>query len=189
MKEFFKGMSVLLIACLISGFVGGCASNKQAKTPDEIMSDQFTFSDVPIPSEYKLLRDQSYAFKDGQARIALLRYKGKGKIDDISWFYQEKMADFQWQEINIIDYDKNMQQFSKQEENCLVTIERINEPWFGIFPCHKILITIQLIPQKQSSSMEQGAGFSKPAASTGIKNTQPAHEPVKRKSTPMPILK
>ena len=189
MKKVFKVFSGLLVVCFISCFLSGCASNKEAKTPDEIMSDQFTFSDVPIPTEFKLLRDQSYAFKDGQARIALLRYKGKGEIDDISWFYQEKMSDFQWQEVNIIDYDKNMQQFSKQEENCLVTIEQINEPWFGIFPCHKILITIQLIPQKQNVSTEQGAGVSSTSSFTDVKRSQPASEPSRSKSVPMPVLK
>ena len=189
MKKIFNCLSFLLMVCLVSSFISGCASNKKAATPDEIMSDQFTFSDVPIPSKFELLRDQSYAFKDGQARIALLRYKGKGKIDDISWFYQDKMAEFQWQEINIIDYDKNMQQFAKQEENCLVTIERINEPWFGIFPCHKILITIQLIPQKQNSSLQQGSALNTSPAVAGTKTPTVKTQAKSSKSTPMPILK
>ncbi|MCD6459856.1 hypothetical protein J7L67_04225 [bacterium] len=185
MREVIKGVAGLVIICFVSCFVSGCASNRQAKTPDELMSDQFTFSDVPIPSKFELLRKQSYAFKDGQARIALLRYKGKGKIDDISWFYQEKMSQFQWQEVNIIDYDKNMQQFSKQAENCLVTIEKINDPWFGIFPCRKILITVQLIPQKQNSSAGQGAVLNKPPA----KEAPATYNSNDSEALPMPVLK
>ena len=138
---------VLLSAMLVC--LAGCATkSKSQEAAGIMMSDQVTFSDLPVPQNFKLLRDQSYAYKDGQARIALLRYKGKGKIDDVSWFYQENMADCQWQDVNMIDYEKNVQQFVKAGESALVTIEKVNEPWFLIIPCHKIVITIQVMPNQ-----------------------------------------
>lgn len=147
------------------------------------LSDQFTFSDLPVPQGYKLVRDQSYAYKDGQARIALLRYKGKGNIDDISWFYQQHMPEYRWEDVNIIDYDKNVQQFAKDQENALITIEKINEPFLFVIPVHKILVTIQLMPQRQeaASNLEP---IPAQAEMPEPRSFQPASQPA-----PMPVLK
>ncbi|MDX9703795.1 MAG: hypothetical protein RBU23_12260 [Candidatus Auribacterota bacterium] len=179
-----RALLVIALICIETLSISGCASkNKKKDAPGGIpLSNQITFSDLPVPKGFQLLRDQSYAYKDGQARIALLRYKGKGKIDDVSWFYQQNMADFQWKDINIIDYDKNIQQFVKGDESALVTIEKVNDPWFFIIPYHKILITIQLLP-KQQLDADAGAPIVPQAYSEPDRYEAPS------RSMSLPVLK
>jgi len=168
MKQLLKSTAVsatlFLTACTLLSS-SGCAKNKQqsAAVPQEYsgrgftVSSELTFSDIPVPKGFKLMRDQSYAFKDGQSRIALLRYSGKAKIDEISMFYQDTMQGYQWEEVKLIDYDKNIQQFVKENETCMVITEKSG----GLFS--KTLITIQLTPnQKQSSSRYEEPSYDRP---------------------------
>ncbi|GEM_PF-1268844 len=158
MKKLIKSgliCAALALAAYTVLSTTGCAKNKkQAQIPQEYsgggytVSNDLTFSDIPVPKGFKLVRDQSYAFKDGQSRIALLRYKGKAKIDEISMFYQNTMQGYQWEEVKLIDYDKNIQQFVKENETCMVITEKTG----GLFS--KTLITIQLTPHQKGASME-----------------------------------
>ncbi len=182
---------VVLLSVMLLSLAGCATKSKSQEGAGMMLSDQVTFSDLPVPQNFKLLRDQSYAYKDGQARIALLRYKGKGKIDDVSWFYQQNMAAYQWQDVNMIDYEKNLQQFVKAGESALVTIERVNEPWFLIIPCHKIIITIQLMPRQDGMQSAAGVESAPRSVAEPVSYEEPASKRYEAPSKAMslPVLK
>lgn len=164
MKKIVSKSWALILIIALSVMYEGCASKKQeqAKNQDTLqglpLSDEATFSDIPVPQGFKLQRQQSYAFKDGELRIALLRYKSNEKLESTSWFYQDRMSQYQWEEIKIVDYEKNIQQYIKGGELCVVTIENVNEPFFGIFPIIKTQLTIQIIPLPDSYTKEPAEG-------------------------------
>ncbi|MCB1194933.1 hypothetical protein KDK77_01995 [bacterium] len=151
-----KFQSVIPIVCILFLMMNtaGCAGKKKAAAASNQLriSDQITFSDLPVPYGFKLERSQSYAFKDGDSRIAMLKYTGRTKLDQVSGFYQNNMESYGWQALTLIDFEKTMQQFGKGQEVCTVTIERGNRPLLGIIPYSRTIITMQLTPSRSSSS-------------------------------------
>ncbi len=195
MQKFFKNTALMAILLLsaVSLTLTGCAKNRNISDADQafMASDEFTFGDLPVPQGFKFMRQQSYAFKDGDSRIALLRYKSRKKFDIATTFYQNMMQNYQWEEVKIIDYEKNIQQFAKGSEICIVTIENINEPFFGIIPFIKTQITLQLVPVPE---MTENTDITEKQDSASMESYTTQEEavsyaPSSNKIVPMSILK
>ncbi len=190
-KVFFQSCSLIALIALFLVYAG-CASKQVSteETPGLMISDEITFSDIPVPEGFKLLRQQSYAFKDGQSRIALLRYKSGEKLNMTSMFYQDMMSQYNWEEVKIIDYEKNIQQYVKGDELCFITIENINEPFFGIIKMLKTQITIQLIPMPENAS-QTSISTSSTADVAEVTPVRAVEEDVtpRRRTLPMSVLK
>lgn len=197
MKKFFMNttsiVGAILILLAVSLNLTGCAKNKNTKGTEQpfMASNEFTFGDLPVPQGFKFMRQQSYAFKDGGSRIALLRYKGRKKFSTATMFYQNMMQNYQWEEVKIIDYEKNIQQFAKGSEICIITIENINEPFFGIFPIIKTQITIQLVPIPEMTEYEETIDTQDTATGESYSTQEDVenYNPSSSKVVPMSILK
>ena len=145
-----RTLSVWVLTAIIALHISGCANKKKstASAMSYPASNQVTFSDLPVPYGFKLDRKQSYAFKDGESRIAMLKYIGRTKMDQVSGFYQNTMDAYGWQALKLIDFAKTMQQFGKSNEICTITIERGNKPLLGIIPYARTIITMQVTPNR-----------------------------------------
>jgi hypothetical protein len=179
---------VLVAGVFALSHLTGCAAKKGETYTDEYsglnMSAEVNFSDIPVPQGFTFLREESYAYKDGGIRIALLRYKGSETINQTSVFYQSLMSQHQWTEIKLIDYKKTIQQYAKGSEMSIVTIERINQPFLFI-PIHKTLITIHLLPMPTAS---QASAASAAPSSASTYTERQDYVPA-RKAYPMSVLK
>lgn len=83
---------------------------------------QLKFSDLPVPAGFKLLPQDSYSFESSGVRVAVLKYQGKANPDQVVNFYKEQMAMYNWDLINVIEYDQRLMNFERENESCIINL-------------------------------------------------------------------
>lgn len=113
------------IACFVLMFtLTGCASMMPGNADRALgPANTLRFSDVPVPAGFKLIPQQSYAFENGGIRVAYLKYKGNGTLDQVLTFYKEQMPVSRWDLLNISEFGQRMLNFEKENETCIVTMQ------------------------------------------------------------------
>ena len=121
-----KGLFLFLV--LAVAFSAGCANlNKKDKDlssgpamlePQSILK----FSDVPAPVGFKLILKESYSFENSGIRVALLKYQGKANADQVTNFYKEQLAMYNWNLLNVIEYGDRQLNFERDSETCVITL-------------------------------------------------------------------
>ncbi len=108
--------------------------------PDEIVAvnPDLRFDDLPVPVGFLVDLQSSYAFKNQETRVALLRYVGRQSTLNLIQFFTEQMPRYNWTLINQVEFEKIVLNFEKGRESCIVMIE----PQKG-----KTLITISVAPR------------------------------------------
>jgi hypothetical protein len=133
-----------IIACFVFMVtLTGCAS-MMAGNPDKTLTPANTirFSDIPVPAGFKAIPQQSYSFENGGIRVAFLKYKGNGTLDQVLSFYKEQMPVSRWNLLNISEFGRRMLNFERETETCIITIE-------SQFP--GTLITLSLGPKSANT--------------------------------------
>ncbi len=110
--------------------MGGCA------TPDHKVSSAvfdvekslavaptLRFDDVPVPSGFISISDESFIFQSESLRAGVLKYSGKASPETVMLFYNEQMPLYNWQLINLIEYGKKQLNYEKTAQSCIITIE------------------------------------------------------------------
>ena len=149
-----------LLAVLLVAALSGCATTKSTGSVDAVGDEDedyasttlpvtwdLRFSDVPAPVGFKLIHDRSLVFQTENTRVALLKYAGRAKLPDLVDFYKEQMALYNWELLNIVEYEKSVLNFARSRQTCIVTIEGKGM---------KKIITISVAP-KASGSIETQA--------------------------------
>ncbi|MCX5713303.1 MAG: hypothetical protein NT033_00490 [Candidatus Omnitrophica bacterium] len=120
-----------LVFCFVVFFVvlnlTGCANlskNEKSTGNPDILEPQamLKFSDIPVPSGFKQLPNESYSFESGGMRVALLRYRGKGTQDQVVNFYKEQMVMYNWNLLNIVEYGQRLLNFERDAESCIINL-------------------------------------------------------------------
>lgn len=126
-RNFFFILSTLyyLLAAL---FLTSCAATYSKKSdPTQIPSLEpaalLKFQDLPIPSGFIYLPEQSYAFQSANFRAGLLKYQGKATGDQVTVFFKEQMPMYNWHLINIVEHARRMLSFEKDQETCVITLD------------------------------------------------------------------
>lgn len=116
---FILGCMVLVLA------LSGCAMLSKDKSKENILEPQptFKFSDVPVPSGFKMIGEESYSFETQGVRVGLLKYYGKGDVDQVVNFYREQMAMYNWTLLNVVEYGQRLMNFDREAETCIVNIQ------------------------------------------------------------------
>ena len=117
----------LLILVLLAGCAtfpqnessGDAEKNKVALSVAPILK----FEDIPVPAGFKSLDKESFAFQNDKSRVALLKYYGGKTADQVVAFYKEQMASFNWDLVNIIEYDRKVLNYENSDESCIVTVQ------------------------------------------------------------------
>ena len=144
-----KFKSLFLVPCfLFLVLIAGCVTlPKNGSTVDAeknkvslSVAPSLKFEDLPIPSRFKLLDKESFAFQNDKSRVALLKYYGGQNAEQVLAFYKEQMALFNWALVNIIEYDKKVLNYENSEESCIITIQ----PQGG-----KSMVTVALSPKSR----------------------------------------
>lgn len=149
MRSFFLSLPLfLLLLC-------GCTTTSSHQvssvtSEDEILpatlaasAEASRFDDVPVPAGFKLLQDRSFVFQTEGVRVALLKYIGRAKLPELVNFYKEQMSLYNWDFLNIVEYEKSVLNFERDKQGCLINIEGNGA---------KKIITISLSPKNPVTS-------------------------------------
>jgi hypothetical protein len=141
--RIIKLCSLIIACCLLATILTGCASAPDARIePQTILK----FTDIPIPVGLKPLAMASYSFESAGVRVAVLKYLGRGNLDQVINFYKEQMPMYNWNLINIVEYGQRLLNFERENETCIITMQ--TSGWWN----ENILVTISVGPKSQYSS-------------------------------------
>ena len=134
--------------------ISGCATFSQDSSMSGSEKNQASlplapilkFEDLPVPAGFRIMDKESFAFENDKSRVALLKYYGGQNAEQVLAFYKEQMSSFNWNLINIIEYDRKVLNYDNSEESCIVTIQ----PQGG-----KSVVTIALSPKSRSIRPEK----------------------------------
>jgi len=124
-----KNISVFLILsafCLLHSF--GCTMmpkrDKAGEAPGLLEPQAvFKFADIPVPTGFKLLPNESYAFESSGIRVGVLKYQGKAEADRVINFYREQMPMYNWNLLNVIEYGERLLNFDRENETCIIRLK------------------------------------------------------------------
>ena len=147
--------SISLVSCLLPlVLISGCVTLPQKESANDAEKNKVSlsvapilkFEDIPVPSGFKLLDKESFAFQNDKSRVALLKYYGGQNAEQVLAFYKEQMASFNWNLVNIIEYDRKVLNYENSEESCIITIQ----PQGG-----KSMVTVALSPKSRPIKPEK----------------------------------
>ena len=140
---------VILVLTLIT--ISGCATPAQrgSAAGSEIeknlaVASTLRFDDVPVPVGFASIPTESFIYQTENIRAGLLRYEGKSSAEAVMQFYKEQMPVYNWQSINIIEFEKKQLSFEKTGQSCIVIIEGLKG---------KTIITISIGPKSEKAKI------------------------------------
>ncbi|PJC48719.1 MAG: hypothetical protein CO035_01930 [Candidatus Omnitrophica bacterium CG_4_9_14_0_2_um_filter_42_8] len=147
-----KVLSSFLVILFLAGCVtlpknesiGSTEQNKASLSVAPILK----FEDIPTPAGFRILDKESFAFQNDKSRVALLKYYGGKNAEQVMAFYKEQMASFNWNLVNVIEYDRKVLNYENSEESCIITIQ----PQGG-----KSLVTVALSPKSRPIKPEKSS--------------------------------
>lgn len=122
LRMLIFGLAIFYLpACIAS------SSNTKKSDPSQIPALEpkaiLKFPDIPTPSAFNFIPEESYAFESNNFRLGLLKYKGKASADQVIVFFKEQMPMYNWHLVNIVEYGKRMLSFEKESESCIITVD------------------------------------------------------------------
>ncbi|MDP8252889.1 MAG: hypothetical protein P9X27_00605 [Candidatus Kaelpia aquatica] len=122
--------SFLVALMVLSVFITGCSTlsgRRNSKLSDfekqlEV-SALLKFDDIPVPSGFKFIATESFAFQTDEIRVGLLKYTGRVSPEEVVVFYKEQMPLYNWKPINFIEYERRILNFEKDEQSTVITID------------------------------------------------------------------
>ena len=114
------------------------------------------FNDVPVPTSFKIVPQNSYCFECSGIRVGVLRYQGKATPDQVVSFYKEQMPMYNWTLLNVVEYGERMMNFDRENETCVITMASKG---------NTVFVTVSLGP--------------KPQTATPTKKTHKSEKPIK----------
>ena len=135
-----------LILILLSGCVTTYENRSSSTTKELSVSSILRFNDIPIPMGFSALDQESFTFQNDVNRVALIKYIGSKRVDIVVDFYKDQMPMYGWNPINIIEYDRRILNYEKNQETCLVTIEARGR---------KSIVIIAIAPKSRPMKVEK----------------------------------
>ena len=124
MKKYY--VIILLIAAFA---MSGCAMvnprrSSGVETPKSLeVSPLLKFEDVPVPSSFKIMPNDSFIFDNDVTRLGILRYSGGADASSVARFYREQMPLYNWRFINFVEFNTRIINFERDDQTCIVIIE------------------------------------------------------------------
>ena len=82
---------------------------------------KFQFEDLPIPSDFKILNDDSFVYETDNYRTGIIKYRGKDSYKNVANFFKGELPKYNWNLINSIEY-KNVAQLIFEKPNWITVI-------------------------------------------------------------------
>lgn len=115
----------IFILALVASVLAGCAAGPKNMTPPSgFLEPQIIpkFSDIPVPAGFKLVTKESYSFENAGVRVAILKYQGRASPDEVITFYKEQMPMYNWNFLNVIEYQERLLNFDRENQTCNITV-------------------------------------------------------------------
>lgn len=129
--------------CATPAYRGSTASSEMEKSL--VVASSLRFDDVPIPSGFVSIPTESFIYQTENIRAGLMRYEGRSSPEAVMQFYKEQMPVYNWQSVNIIEFEKKQLSFEKTGQSCIVIIEG--------FKNGKSIITISIGPKSEKAKL------------------------------------
>ncbi len=123
----------IIVIILLLSFSGCATTSEQSSFESEseethttstlAVTAKLRFPDVPVPVGFKLIEDKSFVFQTENTRVALLKYLGRARQEDLVDFYKEQMLFYNWNLLNMVEYERSILNFERAEQSCIITIE------------------------------------------------------------------
>lgn len=129
MNFFLKKYASLFLIIFLLPFLSlGCASAGPNTRSDGAakqlgVASALKFEDVPVPAGFRMVPDQSFSFQNDLTRVGILRYAGRANAQKVIQFYKDQMPLYNWQFVNMIEYDRSLINFEKTDQTCTITVE------------------------------------------------------------------
>ncbi len=124
---------IYLIFLVLFLFVG-CSLLKQntedtsLAPPNETQQiSNLTFEDLPVPSNMKLDRENSFVYETSNYRTGILIYNGNMDAVDVANFYKSEMSKYNWTLVNSLEYKKGSQLIF--EKPGWIAVVKIESTW------------------------------------------------------------
>ncbi|NQT90298.1 MAG: hypothetical protein HQ558_03495 [Candidatus Omnitrophica bacterium] len=123
-------IAVIVLAVLVAGCATGGSSTRSsrrsissesAKTLDVAM--RLKFEDVPVPSGFKPVVKESFTFQNEVLRVGILKYVGRASATEVVKFYKDQMPLYNWRFLNMLEYDRRIMNFDREDQTCIVVVE------------------------------------------------------------------
>jgi len=128
-KKMNSKVLQLTAVFLLLLFLSGCASSSPYKSDDADsykaldVSMALKFEDVPVPTGFKPIARESFVFENDVLRVGILKYSGRVNPDHVVNFYKDQMALYNWRFLNIVEYQRRIMSFEREDQNCIILIE------------------------------------------------------------------
>ncbi|MFH1479223.1 MAG: hypothetical protein ABIG92_05575 [Candidatus Omnitrophota bacterium] len=144
-------MLISILGCAVTGGGSSYRSGSSESVPLDVAS-LLRFNDVPVPAGFRILEEESFAFQNDLTRVALLKYIGNKVSDQVVAFYKDQMPLYNWNPINIIEYERRILNYERQSESCIVTVESKGR---------SSIVTIAISPKSKPMKVDSKAEFKK----------------------------
>lgn len=103
------------------------AEEEQSGTEIETNKDKsstapYRFTDVPVPSKFKLDRKRSFIYESGSIKAGFIIYTGWASLDALVDFYKTEMLTYDWELVSIFEHTDVGMVFAKEGWNCSVRL-------------------------------------------------------------------
>jgi hypothetical protein len=110
-----------LAGCASTGAYRGSGDEEAYKSLD--VSVALKFEDVPVPTGFKPIVRDSFVFENDVLRVGILKYSGRVHPDHVVNFYRDQMSLYNWRFLNIVEYQRRIMSFDREDQNCTILIE------------------------------------------------------------------
>ena len=124
------GTTILFCSCSGAADLRSISSEQSemdsAADKDESAEVSYRFTDVPVPSKFKLDRAKSFIYEAGSFKAGIITYSGWSKLDTLVDFYKKEMTNFEWEMISIFEHNDITLVYSKEGWSCTVHLSSGN---------------------------------------------------------------
>ena len=113
------GCSVLAL-CSCAGVAKKDASSKEGAFLEPQAA--LKFNDIPAPTGFKFLPEESYTFESAGVRVGILKYRGKADVEQVVNFYKDQMPLYNWNLLNVMEYGERLLNFEREQESCIINL-------------------------------------------------------------------
>ncbi|MDP2937702.1 MAG: hypothetical protein Q8N72_00425 [Candidatus Omnitrophota bacterium] len=122
-----RGILVLVFLCSCVLVLWGCAGvlKKDASSKEGAFLEPqaaLKFSDIPAPTGFKFLPEESYSFESTGVRVGILKYQGKADVEQVVNFYKDQMPLYNWNLLNVMEYGERLLNFEREQESCIINL-------------------------------------------------------------------
>jgi hypothetical protein len=116
-----------ILSCVL--LLTGCAASSPYRSDGADsykaldVSTALKFEDVPVPAGFKPIIRDSFAFENDVLRVGILKYSGRAHPDHVVNFYRDQMELYNWRFLNIVEYQRRIMSFERDDQNCTILIE------------------------------------------------------------------